>query len=399
MNKTNKNLIFLGGFSYPHGMAGTKRVQHFIDYLSDLYQVSVIVVQSNSQNPGIQKGIHKNTPFAILGYSLRLNPFHLFSVLVMLVKGIQFLGNQKRAQNFLYVYNGVNVENFVLVGFAKLLGYKIVLDIVEDYTFHREKLNSALAFKINSHVFFEKHASWYCDGLVTLSMYLYGKFEKQLKEKAPVELVPISASVEGATAPTGVLIRKDRHQTILFGYSGSFGEKDGIQYLLAAFNNVTKKNDNVELLLSGKGQNIEAVLANNANPRIKYVGYLADSEFYPFLNSCDILCMTRVGSVYANAGFPFKLGEYLATGKPVIASKVSDVDNYLIHGRDALLVEAENVNDLENAMVKLLSSSELREKLGKNGQDQCRKHFDPKKNGEKLNVFLQSLGNKPQAIN
>lgn len=36
--------------------------------------------------------------------------------------------------------------------------------------------------------------------------------------------------------------------------------------------------------------------------------------------------MCRNLSEYANASFPFNLGEYLAIGNPVIATKVSDIE-------------------------------------------------------------------------
>jgi hypothetical protein len=30
---TEVNVVFMGNFTYPHGMADAKRIQHFIDYL------------------------------------------------------------------------------------------------------------------------------------------------------------------------------------------------------------------------------------------------------------------------------------------------------------------------------------------------------------------------------
>ncbi len=52
----------------------------------------------------------------------------------------------------------------------------------------------------------------------------------------------------------------------------------------------------------------------------------------------DVLCMCRKESGFANAGFPFKLGEYLATGNPVICTKVSDVEYYL-DNEDVYLID------------------------------------------------------------
>ena len=68
-----------------------------------------------------------------------------------------------------------------------------------------------------------------------------------------------------------------------------------------------------------------------------------EKDYYSLLNNADIPCMTRVDLAFANAGFPFKLGEYLAAGKPVIASRVSDVDRFLVNGQNAMLVNPGSV--------------------------------------------------------
>lgn len=57
--------------------------------------------------------------------------------------------------------------------------------------------------------------------------------------------------------------------------------------------------------------------------RNRHLGFLVDSAYSDTLSSAGILCMPRINNGYAYAvGFPFKLGEYLATGKPVIATAV-----------------------------------------------------------------------------
>jgi glycosyltransferase involved in cell wall biosynthesis len=63
--------------------------------------------------------------------------------------------------------------------------------------------------------------------------------------------------------------------------------------------------------------------------------------------------MTRVGSGYANAGFPFKLGEFLATGNPVITTNVSDVSVYLENYKDCIIVTPEKINEVA-ASIRIL---------------------------------------------
>ena len=137
------------------------------------------------------------------------------------------------------------------------------------------------------------------------------------------------------------------------------------------------------LLLAGRGSNedIDPVKKNiEKKDSIKYVGYLAD-ELNAFLRDGDIMCMTRVGSRFANAGFPYKLGEYLASGNPVIASNVGDVGLYLENKNDAILIEPNNVQAIQQAIEYLIDNPIEAMKIGQNGKQKCKEYFDPHKNG------------------
>ena len=48
-----------------------------------------------------------------------------------------------------------------------------------------------------------------------------------------------------------------------------------------------------------------------------------------------MLVLARPDNIQAKGGFPTKLGEYLATGNPVVVTKVGEIPNYLIDGVNA----------------------------------------------------------------
>jgi glycosyltransferase involved in cell wall biosynthesis len=58
------------------------------------------------------------------------------------------------------------------------------------------------------------------------------------------------------------------------------------------------------------------------------------------------------------------LFEYLATGKPVVASRVGVVPEVLVHRESALLVPAGDVPRLAEAIANLLDDGALRARLG-----------------------------------
>ncbi len=384
------HIIFTGGFSYPYGMAATKRVQHFIDYFKDKgFRVSVLLTKVNKKKSSKNNtyGLYKNISYKSynLNMEFKLRVILLFPCFVMkpLYELVKFKKN--RTNNCLYVYDGINIENIIFVLFAKIIGYKIIVDIVEDYRYIEDKMSAVHKVKIKSQIYIERFITFFADGIVVISSCLKNKYQKLTQNKIPVVLIPVSAKISNE--------KKDKsfHSPIRIAYSGSFGKKDGLEYLIRAFNKISQKDKRCVLLLSGKGSNADDILKNVKNPNIKYVGYLDDQRFYEFLQESDILCMTRIKSKYANAGFPFKLGEYLATGKPVIVSKVSDVECYLKDKKDAVLIEPEDSEQIISAIEYLIENPKRASEIGENGKKVCKEFFHPQVNGRLLENLINGI--------
>lgn len=384
------NIVFTGGFTYPIGMAGTKRVQHYIDYLIDKdIPVKVLIVNNSINN--IQKfgkkGDYKHVTYrfysgASSNLIIRLiwYPFVVISACTFLIRS-----KIKKDKNILFVYNGLNIEDFILLIFAKLIGYKIITDIVEDYTVQQENISARMKIKLKSNSYLEKRISLFTDGIVVISTYLEDKFRNIVKNKIPIYLVPVSAAHNDRQK------NKADFDKVIIAYSGSFGYKDGLGYLIRAFNLVNKKHNNTILRLSGIGNDPKKYLDLADNSNVEYIGFLDENEYFDFITSSDILCMTRIGSVYASAGFPFKLGEYLATGNPVIATDVGDIKRYLINGTDALIVPPDDVTEIAEALNLLIENEKLAGMVGYHGKLKWNEYFNASLNSEKLYHWLLNL--------
>ena len=127
------------------------------------------------------------------------------------------------------------------------------------------------------------------------------------------------------------------------------------------------------------------------NDRIEYKGFLDEKEYFSVLNTVGIPCMTRADLPFAHAGFPFKLGEFLATGKPVIASRVSDVDRFLVHGHNAMLVRPGSSAEICRAVEFLMETPETAGTIGARGREVARSFFDCKRQGKALLEFIESV--------
>ena len=389
------NLVFMGGFTYPHGMAGTKRIQNAINALKEYPDIATrVILQRQSSEHNILSGVHQGTPYeTVMGNLLRARMFVALPLLYY-----RTIAALKRAlrpdhKNVIYFYGPLFLESGVPLSYAQRLGYKIVFDVIEDYGLAKEvsrsfyhDMRGHLANRLSSRI---KDLS---AGIIVISSHLEEKCGMLTQGKVPVHYMPIS--VDMSFFPQ----KPSRVKSIIsIFYAGSFGKKDGLPVLLDAFDKLAGRYRNVHLVLTGRGDREamkEILVRMEVSPhkdRIEFKGYLDEKDYYSLLNNADIPCMTRVDLPYAHAGFPFKLGEFLATGKPVIASRVSDVDRFLVNGHNAMLVQPGSSTEVCEAVEFLINNPESAEAIGVRGREVAESFFDYRQQGKALFTFLENL--------
>ena len=114
------------------------------------------------------------------------------------------------------------------------------------------------------------------------------------------------------------------------------------------------------------------------NELVEYKGYVSRTEYLNYLINAEILCMTRNKSEYAKAGFPFKLGEMLASGRPVIASRLPGIEEYL-NDTQVIFFEPEDPSSLANKINFILNNQKIANEIGLEGQKRCKEIFSTEK--------------------
>ena len=375
------NIIAISNQSYPKGMAGTMRIRLFTEYFANKELIKVLIInKDNGINPKI--GIYNKVEYRLF-YNWKyflLIPF----VYPLLILNFLIKEKKRKKKNILFIYDGLSILSIQFAILGKWLGYKIVTDVVEDYALVLVRTRMQ-KLKLYFHSKFIRLYPKIIDGTIVISKYLDEKYLKLMGSKKVI-YVPISAKniVDK--------FKKDKiSNQISFLYAGSYGQKDGIESLIDAFVCIHKEFPETSLLLVGKiSQNIIKYLENHKG--IEIIGFLPDEEFYKFITlNAEVLCMNRTSSLYANAGFPFKLGEYLATGNAVMSSEVSNISDYLENKKDILFYKPSNQNSLINAMKLLITDCKLREDIGKSGYLKCIEYFNPETNGKKALDFLAKI--------
>lgn len=145
---------------------------------------------------------------------------------------------------------------------------------------------------------------------------------------------------------------------------GRFNEQKNHKGLLEAFRLLLAECPDCRLDLVGDGELRESMEAYAKElgilERVRFLG--SQSNVYPFLHEADIFLLP---SKYE--GMPMTIIEAMGTGLPVVASAVGGVPDMLIHGESGLLVSGEP-EETARALIQLVCSEELREKLGTNAR-------------------------------
>jgi glycosyltransferase involved in cell wall biosynthesis len=238
-----------------------------------------------------------------------------------------------------------------------------------------------------------KYLLRYADGYIVLSTYLKKYLEVTLKVNKPVFILPnIMDPLNFSTTESKPFISGK----ITIGYTGSPTRKDGVMDLIQAFSVLHKKHPATHLLIIGdviNGNSLIPQLKEEANKlgvaeSITFTGLQAFSKIPELLNACQILTLTRPNGIFAEAGFPTKLGEYFACKKPVVITGVGDIPYHFKNEEHLIIVTPEDIESIVNGFEKLIMNPELSEKLVVNAFHWMDLHLNYKNIGNKLAEFI-----------
>lgn len=147
-----------------------------------------------------------------------------------------------------------------------------------------------------------------------------------------------------------------------------------IEYLLDISEVVSRQLPEFNLTIYGdatdeqRSELVEAIGARALTGIVVLKPSVQPSDVPGVLRKADVLVLPRSAGEYSAAGFPNKLGEYLASGRPVVVTGVGDIPKYLVNGESAFLVAPDDCEAFAEALLTPLSQPELAEEVGANGR-------------------------------
>ncbi len=163
-----------------------------------------------------------------------------------------------------------------------------------------------------------------------------------------IEVIPFFVSDE--LLDLEVKFNKKLTMITYCGYMGN--NKDGIDDLLYSFSRFLdgQTDRNIKLKLIGGAENeimnrLKALCSDlKITENVIFTGFIPNKLVLKHLSESDCHILTRPNNLQAQGGFPSKIAEYIATGKPVICTDVGEIKHFIKD--DITFCEAGNLNDI-----------------------------------------------------
>ena len=157
-NLNPKINITVLGVSCFNGMAGSTRVKNLLLPLinKNCIIANNLIYKKDAISLSEKKGKLNKISYCIIEFR-KSNPFSIFS---FFFQGIIFIKKNKMRfeKNILYHYDQPDIRSIFFILYARIIGYKIILDIIEDNRYYTNFTRPLSRIKIKSSIFFTKYS-------------------------------------------------------------------------------------------------------------------------------------------------------------------------------------------------------------------------------------------------
>jgi glycosyltransferase involved in cell wall biosynthesis len=236
------------------------------------------------------------------------------------------------------------------------------------------------------------------NGLFVISNALKRFFDEQVENKIPVQIINMMVDPSRFQYIAGNHDSESRY----IAYCGAMDiEKDGVDILIRAFGKAINQiydNSDMKLVLIGsvperslREKYNSIIRESKCEGRVQFTGYVNRERIPGLLNNATALALARPNSQQAEGGFPTKLGEYLATGKPTIITNTGEIGQFLRDGENAFVAEPGSVDSFTEKIVRLFNNYPEAAQIGLEGRELVNIEFNYLQQAKRLNDFILTL--------
>ncbi len=390
-----KHVVVLGNSGFPYGWAENQKI---------ILIANCLLLTGNNVTVVCTNGIHtkKDHPdlkphgkFEDVEYIYTSgDPYYnekFISRNLLKVKGKinEFLYLKKRTKERKLDFAVLSTHSFTLVLYysilGKLFGFKTILSYVE---FHSKIPKKWYRFGTRLHDYLhDSYSARLVSGIFPISEFIINHFKKTSPDKKYLKIPNLT---DYERFKNTEIIETEKY----FMYCGAASYKEVVFFIIDAYNRLNTSSALLYLVINGT-ENDKTTIKNYINntpqkDHIKVFSKLPESQLNSYYKNAIALLIPLRDTYQDIARFPHKIGEYFASGNPIISTNYGEVKFYFQDRKDLLLAEQYDIDLYAEKMQFVIDHPEEAKKIGIDGKNKAAPLFDYRIKAAAINNFLDS---------
>jgi len=395
MNRDRLNILYLGCSGFPYGLAEVQRILLISKALiAENAKVTVICstgIHNKNNYPDLKRiGQHEGVNFIYSnGTPYRNSNLILRNIVKPFAKILEFLTIYK-----IYKEDRIDAAIISSMNFRDLLIYRYISKILNFNTLlNLVEVNSSMSgqkgikTKINNYLF-DHYAIQLSDGILPISEYLINLI-KNVDLKKPYLKIPVIVDLNRYI---GVEVNSEKQY---FLYCGAAAYFEVILFIVDTFELIEDNEIYLYLVINGVASHLslieKRVFESDKRMFIRIFSKMTDKELTILYKSALALLIPLRSTIQDKARFPHKIGEYLASGRPMITTSMGEIPYYLEDMKNALIADNFNKKEFYSKMQFVINNPEQSAKIGSNGIFVAKTYFNYRNYGQKILELIYDL--------
>lgn len=378
-----KSILYIGGFELPNKNAAAQRVVANAKILRELnYEVKLVGLTHDKS--GLKPFKFEDFDCVNLPYPQTIREWWK-----MLTSIDQYLPFYSENTSLVIAYNHPAVALKKLLYYNRKKGVNTISDCTEWYEPQGGMVFKAIKGWDINHRMYKIHPM--LDGIITISRYLDDFYKNR-----GVKTVLLPPLVDKSESKWNHAEEKDEDAiTLLFAGSVGKGNKDRVDFVIEALEEVSKKvNNMLSLDVVGITEEQFRGVYEGWSERIipsfvHFYGRQSHEEVINKLKQSDFQIFVRENNLANTAGFPTKFVETISAGVLVLTNASSNLKDYMQEGVNSYELDTSNKCALVESLMRPLSLSKKEISLKK--KVNTSNLFDYRNFIENMRVFLNSI--------
>jgi glycosyltransferase involved in cell wall biosynthesis len=351
-------ILYVGGFILPDGNAAAHRVLSNAKILRKLgFKVNLLGVTKRSSHKKLNLIESKKNHQGFNCYEISYPSSNLDWILYLSsINDLKLLAQSVGLNDIhsIIVYNYPSIALCKLIRYCKKNKIKIIADSTEWYSVEDGSLLFRMA-KLADNYFRMKYLHYKCNGIICISKFLFNFYKTHKATLLLPPLVDLDEEKWFSKYPSPGSVK----EFTFVGSSNRPGEKESFDNILMAFSRIAKEFNfyfNIVGISEDEIRNNSKVPAINLEElgnNIVFWGILENRECIRLINKSHFFIFFRFDTITTKAGFPTKFVESISAGSPVLTNKTSNIEDYLITGKNGFWIDVDTIQSQLESCLKM----------------------------------------------